>query len=181
MAFACQYLSKTYHARHGHVAALEDVTCTAREHAFICRIGPSGCGKTALLKLVAGLLEPTSRQITFDHGPAGDHPHSALVFQEHGLFPRMSVLDNAAFGLETQNADRRERHERAGAFIDRVGLAAFVHSYPHELSVGMRQRVAIARASVADPDILLMDEPFGSLDARARLVLQEELPRIRKD
>jgi NitT/TauT family transport system ATP-binding protein len=86
MAFACQNLSKTYHARHGRVAALEDVNFTAREHEFICLIGPSGCGKTTLLKLVAGLLEPTSGQITVDHGPAGDHPHCPLVFLEHGLF-----------------------------------------------------------------------------------------------
>jgi NitT/TauT family transport system ATP-binding protein len=104
-----------------------------------------------------------------------------MVFQERGLFPWMSVLDNAAFGLEMLGIGPRERHARASAFIERVGLAAFTHSYPHELSVGMCQRVAIARAFVTDPDILLMDEPFGALDAQTRLVLQEELLHVWKE
>ena len=181
MRFECQHLGKAYQTRSGVVPALEDVTFTIRGQEFVCIVGPSGCGKTTLLKLIAGLLEPTSGRIIFDAKPADDRPRSALVFQEHGLFPWMTVLDNVAFGLEMQGVGRQERRGWARAFIEKVGLAPFAHSYPHELSVGMRQRVGIARAFVADPEILLMDEPFGSLDAQTRLVLQEELLRIWKD
>lgn len=161
--------------------ALEDVSFSVREQEFVCIVGPSGCGKTTLLKLIAGLLEPTSGRIVFSAEQADDQLQSALVFQEHGLFPWMTVLDNVAFGLEMRGVGREERYDRAQAFIEKVGLAVFANSYPHELSVGMRQRVGIARAFVADAQILLMDEPFGSLDAQTRLVLQEELLRIWKD
>jgi NitT/TauT family transport system ATP-binding protein len=181
MGFECQHLCKVYRTRNGVVPALEDVTFSVGEREFVCLVGPSGCGKTTLLKLIAGLLQPTSGRIVFAAEPANDHPRSALVFQEHGLFPWMSVLDNVAFGLEMQGVGRLERRDRARAFIEQVGLASFAHSYPHELSVGMRQRVGIARAFVADSQILLMDEPFGSLDAQTRLVLQEELLRIWRD
>jgi NitT/TauT family transport system ATP-binding protein len=181
MGFHCHLLSKTYHTLNRQVAALQDVTFGMARREFLCVVGPSGCGKTTLLRIIAGLLEPTSGQITFDQQTVGNRPRCALVFQEHGLFPWISVLDNAAFGLEMQGVERQERRERARAFIDKVGLAAFANNYPHELSVGMRQRVAIARAFVADPEILLMDEPFGSLDAQTRLVLQEELLRVWQD
>jgi NitT/TauT family transport system ATP-binding protein len=179
LTFDC--VSKTYDARNRHVAALQEVSFTAHAVEFVCIVGPSGCGKTTLLKLIAGLLEPSAGDIAFNNQPPGDRPHCILVFQERGLFPWMSVLDNAAFGLEMMGIGQRERHARARAFIERVGLAAFAHSYPHELSVGMRQRVAIARAFVTDPDILLMDEPFGALDAQTRLVLQEELLHVWKE
>jgi len=171
----------TYQTLSGQVTALQDVTFGMARREFLCVVGPSGCGKTTLLRIIAGLLKPTSGQITFDQQSVGSQPRCALVFQEHGLFPWMNVLDNAAFGLEMQGVRQQERRERARAFIDKVGLAAFADSYPHELSVGMRQRVAIARAFVADPEILLMDEPFGSLDAQTRLVLQEELLRVWQD
>jgi NitT/TauT family transport system ATP-binding protein len=181
MEFNCQNLSKTFQTRNGPVRALEDVTFGAREQEFVCLVGPSGCGKTTLLKLIAGLLKPTAGRIVFDTEPReGQHPN-ALVFQEHGLFPWMTVLDNVAFGLEMQGVGGHERSHRARAFIEKVGLASFSHSYPHELSVGMRQRVGIARAFVADPQMLLMDEPFGALDRQTKLVLQEELLRIWKD
>jgi NitT/TauT family transport system ATP-binding protein len=181
MQFECQHLSRDYEARDVIVPALEDVSFSVGEQEFVCIVGPSGCGKTTLLKLIAGLLEPTSGRIIFSGEPSAGAPVSALVFQDHGLFPWMTVLDNVAFGLEMQGVERQERHSRALSFIDRVGLAAFAHSYPHELSVGMRQRVGIARAFVADSQILLMDEPFGSLDRQTRLVLQEELLRIWRD
>jgi NitT/TauT family transport system ATP-binding protein len=181
MGFECQHLNKAYQTRNGVVPALEDVTFSVGGQEFVCIVGPSGCGKTTLLKLIAGLLKPTCGRIICSAGPADGRPRSALVFQEHGLFPWMTVLDNVAFGLEMQGVGREERHDRARAFIEKVGLAPFAHSYPHELSVGMRQRVGIARAFVADPQILLMDEPFGSLDAQTRLVLQEELLRLWKD
>jgi NitT/TauT family transport system ATP-binding protein len=181
MAFACQDLYKEYQSRNNVIPALENVSFRVREQEFVCIVGPSGCGKTTLLKLIAGLLEPSSGRIVFGSELPYDQPRSALVFQEHGLFPWMSVLDNVAFGLEMQGVGRLERRDRARAFIEKVGLAPFAHSYPHELSVGMRQRVGIARAFVADPQILLMDEPFSSLDAQTRLVLQEELLRIWRD
>ena len=181
MGFNCQHLGKVYQARDRVVPALEDVSFSAAEQEFLCIVGPSGCGKTTLLKLIAGLLEPTSGQIIFRGERADSQPRSALVFQEHGLFPWMTVLDNAAFGLEMQGINRRERYDRARAFIEKAGLAAFASNYPHELSVGMRQRVAIARAFVTDPHVLLMDEPFGSLDAQTKLVLQEELLSIWKE
>jgi len=179
--FKCQHLFKAYQTRNGVVLALEDMSFSVGEREFVCIVGPSGCGKTTLLKLIAGLMEPTSGRIIFNAEPLDGRIRSALVFQEHGLFPWMTVLDNVAFGLEMRGVGREERRHRARAFIEKVGLASFAHSYPHELSVGMRQRVGIARAFVADAQILLMDEPFGSLDAQTRLVLQEELLRIWKD
>jgi NitT/TauT family transport system ATP-binding protein len=181
MAFACEHLSKVFRSRNGIVPALEDVTFGVGEQELICIVGPSGCGKTTLLKLIAGLLEPTAGQIVFSDKPPLGQPRSALVFQEHGLFPWMTVLDNVAFGLEMQGMRKPERLEQAWAFIEKVGLSSFAHSYPHELSVGMRQRVGIARAFVANAPILLMDEPFGSLDAQTRRVLQEELLRLWKE
>ena len=181
IALECQHLCKTYHTRNATVPALEDTTFSARGQEFLCIVGPSGCGKTTLLKLIAGLLQPTSGGIIFDAEPADGRPRCALVFQEHGLFPWMTVLDNVAFGLEMRGVARQERHDQARGFIERVGLASFADSYPHELSVGMRQRVGIARAFVADPQMLLMDEPFGSLDAQTKLVLQGELLRIWED
>jgi NitT/TauT family transport system ATP-binding protein len=177
----CQHLCKSYRSRNGSVRALNDVSFSVGEREFLCIVGPSGCGKTTLLKLIAGLLRPTSGRITFAAAPSGVQLRSALVFQDHGLFPWMTVLDNVAFGLEMQGVGRQEREDGARSFIEKVGLASFASTYPHELSVGMRQRVGIARAFVADAQMLLMDEPFGSLDTQTRRVLQEELLRIWKE
>jgi NitT/TauT family transport system ATP-binding protein len=177
MGFTCQKLGKSYQTRNGVVCALEDVTFSVRDGEFICIVGPSGCGKSTLLRILAGLLEQTSGRIVFDSGTTNQR-RNALVFQEHGLYPWMTVLDNVAFGLEAQGVGRRERREKAGVFIERMGLARFAESYPHELSVGMRQRVGIARALLVDPQMLLMDEPFASLDAQTKQVLQLELLRI---
>ena len=178
MGFSCHNLWKTYQTRSGNIPALEDVTFSVEPEEFVCIVGPSGCGKTTLLKLIAGLQQPSSGGIVFGTGAAADRPRTALVFQDHGLFPWMTVLDNVAFGLEMRGVSRSERHDQAATFIDMVGLAPFAHCYPHELSVGMSQRVGIARAFVADPDILLMDEPLGSVDAQTKLLLQSELLRI---
>ena len=175
LGFSCQHLTKSYQTRNGPVHALQDMHFSASDIEFLCLVGPSGCGKTTLLKLIAGLLQPTSGEVLFDQEAPGGRPRAALVFQEHGLFPWMSVLDNVAFGLEMSGMARLERLDQARSFIDRVGLSAFANHYPHELSTGMRQRVGIARAFVSGAPILLMDEPFGSLDAQTRLVLQEEL------
>jgi NitT/TauT family transport system ATP-binding protein len=160
---------------------LEEATFSVEDHEFVAIVGPSGCGKTTLLKLIARLIEPTSGQIAITDLATNGRPQSAFVFQDHGLFPWMSVLDNVAFGLEMHGVARPERLERASAFVERVGLAQFANSYPHQLSVGMQQRVGIIRAFVTDPPMLLMDEPFGALDSQTRIVLQEELLRIWRD
>ena len=174
----CQGVSKTYQTKNGSISALKDVSFHVKEEEFVCIVGPSGCGKTTLLKLIAGLLEPSSGHILFSQDSQDGISRSALVFQEHGLFPWMTVLGNVAFGLEMRGKGRKERWDLSRPFIEKVGLSGFVNNYPHELSVGMRQRVGIARAFVADPQILLMDEPFGSLDAQTKLILQEELLKI---
>jgi NitT/TauT family transport system ATP-binding protein len=171
-----------YKTRNGGVVqALEDVSFSVEPAEFVCVVGPSGCGKSTLLKLLAGLAELTSGQLVFAGSPPAPRPRNALVFQEHGLFPWMTVLDNVAFGLEMQGVARAVRSDRAREFLGGVGLEGFIHSYPHELSVGMRQRAAIARAFLTDPELLLMDEPLSALDAQTKLVLQEELLRIWKD
>ena len=176
---ACS-LSKTYAARDGTVQALADVSFHIRPGEFVSLVGPSGCGKTTLLKLLAGLARPTSGSFAAHGLPANGLPANALVFQEHGLFPWMPVLENVAFGLEMRGAGKADRQARALAFLENIGLADFARSYPHELSTGMRQRVAIARAFLTEPQILLMDEPFNALDAQSKLLLQQELLRIWK-
>lgn len=180
-AVTCHNLSKRYDAREGIVAALGEISFRVRHGEFVCLVGPSGCGKTTLLKLLAGLIQPSSGQLQFDDNPEDGQLANALVFQEHGLFPWMKILDNVAFGLEMQGVNRPKRHRQARDFLSQVGLAAFANHYPHQLSVGMRQRAAIARAFLSDPRLLLMDEPFSALDAQSKLVMQEELLRIWKD
>lgn len=181
MGFDCQHLGKEYSTRKGDIVALEDVTFQVGAREFVCIVGPSGCGKTTLLKIIAGLLKPTKGRLIFSLPSPRRRPRSAMVFQDHGVYPWMTVLDNVAFGLKMQGMGRLGRREQARAFIGRVGLAPFADNYPHELSIGMRQRVGIARAFVAGPQVLLMDEPFGSLDAQTKLVLEEELLRIWRD
>lgn len=181
LGLTCQHLCKNYPTRNGLITALEDVTFSVKDHEFVSVVGPSGCGKTTLLKLIAGLLKPTSGQIIFNLDLPRHQQRTALVFQEHGLFPWMTVLNNVGFGLETKGIGQKERRRHALAVVEKVGLASFINNYPHELSIGMRQRVGIARAFVVDPQMLLMDEPFGSLDAQTKLLLQEELLKIWKD
>ncbi|MDH5508107.1 MAG: ABC transporter ATP-binding protein [Anaerolineae bacterium] len=180
-AISFNHVYKAYQANNQNgleVSALQDVSFSIKNQEFICIVGPSGCGKSTLLMLVAELMEPSSGEIIFAQQPVGSQPRSAMVFQEQGLFPWMTVLDNIAFGLEMQGEKPAERAQRAEHFIQKVGLEGFADAYPHQLSGGMRQRVALARAFLADPQILLMDEPFGALDAQTRLILQEELLTI---
>jgi NitT/TauT family transport system ATP-binding protein len=181
MSFHCIQISKQFFTRNGGVVALQDVDFTVNEEEFVCIVGPSGCGKTTLLKIIAGLVQPTTGQIVYSTEPSNGQPRSAMVFQEQGLFPWMTVLDNVAFGLEMQGFEREVRYRKAQDFLNKVGLSTFLNNYPHELSGGMRQRVAILRAFLANPQMLLMDEPFGSLDSQTRLVMQEELLRVWRD
>lgn len=160
---------------------MRDVDFNVEWDEFVCIVGPSGCGKTTLLKILAGLLRPTSGDIVYSTNSENNRPRIAMVFQDQGLFPWMSVLDNVAFGLEMQRIDRNTRYKQAREFLGQVGLEAFTRKYPHELSGGMRQRVAILRAFLSNPGVLLMDEPLGSLDSQTRLMMQEELLRIWKE
>lgn len=180
MKLECHHIVKNFGNGSRSNQAIDDISFETTEGEFLCILGPSGCGKTTLLKIIAGLMEPTSGEV-FYCGKSSEGPQNSMVFQEHGVFPWMNVIDNVAFGLEMRGVPHNERYNRSLAFLKRVGLAGYAKRNPHELSVGMRQRIAIARAFVNDPDILLMDEPFGSLDAQTRLILQAELLKIWSD
>ncbi len=162
------------------VRALAGVNLTVAEGEFVALLGPSGCGKSSLLRIVAELLRPSGGTARIHPGPGADggKARTALVFQEYALFPWRTVRDNVAFPLEMRGVPRADRVTAAGGVLARVGLQAFGDAYPHQLSGGMRQRVGIARALAAQPDVLLMDEPFGALDAQTRTILQEELLRV---
>jgi NitT/TauT family transport system ATP-binding protein len=163
----------------GGLPALEGVSLSVRRNEFLCIVGPSGCGKTTLLRTLAGLLKPTSGYVAFEGEPIV-HPlrRIGFVFQESNLMPWRTVLSNIVLPLELQNHARGAREARAQDLIDLVGLNGFEHAYPRDLSGGMAQRVAIARALIHEPDILLLDEPFGSLDALTRERMETELIRI---
>jgi NitT/TauT family transport system ATP-binding protein len=155
---------------------LSDLSFDVKDKEFVCILGSSGCGKTTLLRLIAGLDTATSGSITLDGETiTGPNPKVGFVFQEYSLFPWRTVIDNIAFGLEMKGVNREERFRIADKYLDLVSLAQFRESYPSGLSGGMRQRVAVARALALDPTLLLMDEPFGALDAQTRNMLQKEL------
>jgi NitT/TauT family transport system ATP-binding protein len=159
--------------------ALHDINLDIEENEFICFIGPSGCGKTTLLRVIAGLEEPSSGEILLEGQPIrGPGPERGMVFQEYSLFPWRTVIDNVAFGPELKGISEEERYKKARQYLKMVELERFEERYPHELSGGMKQRVAIARALVNEPKALLMDEPFGALDAQTRNIMQSELLRI---
>ena len=156
--------------------AVQDVSLSIAPGEFVCVLGPSGCGKSTLLGALAGHWTPSRGSIHVDGVPvAGPHPDRGLVFQQHTLFPWKKVLDNVAFGLKMQGIPRRERRERARELLGLVGLAGFEDRYPVQLSGGMQQRVEIARVLINHPRVMLMDEPFGALDAQTRLKMQELL------
>ena len=163
----------------GAVVAFRNVDLEIRGREVICIVGPSGCGKTTLLRCIGGLLAPSSGRVLID-GQAVDCPRAgvAIVFQHFGLLPWKSVVDNVAFGLKIAGAPRSLIAERLDHYIRLVGLAGFENHYPYQLSGGMQQRVGLARALAIDPEILLMDEPFASVDAQTREVLQEELLQL---
>ena len=157
-------------------AALERVNLTVEQGAFLVLCGPSGCGKSTLLNIIAGLLEPTSGTVTLDGKVIeGTGVERGVVFQQYALFPWRTVLKNVMFPLEMKKVPKDEAEAIARKYIKSVGLEGFEKSYPKELSGGMKQRVAIARAYAANPEVLLLDEPFGALDAQTRVQLQTEL------
>jgi len=172
-------LTKIYGEKDRNVVAIEDVNFKVKEEEFVCILGPSGCGKTTLLRIIAGLERPTSGEVLLDGSPVCEpRKDISVVFQEFALFPWRTVLGNITFGLERMGVPREERERIASQYIEMIGLRGFENAYPHELSGGMKQRVAIARALAVDPDVLLMDEPFGSLDAQTRNLFQAELLEI---
>lgn len=161
------------------IEVLDDITLTVADGEFVCLLGPSGCGKSTIVHLIAGLERPTSGEILVGGKPVtGPDPSRTVVFQDAALFPWLSVLGNVEFGLRMAGLEPRRRRERAMEYIRLVHLSKFIHAYPHQLSGGMKQRVAIARALALQPEILLLDEPFASLDAQTRAVLQNELLEI---
>jgi NitT/TauT family transport system ATP-binding protein len=172
-------LNKKY-VSHGSVtSALVDINLQIEEGEFVCLLGPSGCGKSTLLKIIAGLIPATSGRITINGRPVnGPGPERAVVFQDYALFPWMTVRDNVEFGLEARRLPAAERREVSSRLLKVVGLSDFAERFPHQLSGGMKQRVSIARALAVDPSLLLMDEPFGALDAQTRHLLQDELLRV---
>lgn len=156
--------------------AVQNVSLGIEPGEFVCLLGPSGCGKSTLLGTLAGHLQPGSGDIRVDALPVeGPHPERGLVFQHHTLFPWLKVVDNVAFGLKMRGVDRRERYREAQRLLDRVGLSEFRHHYPSQLSGGMQQRVEIARVLINQPKVMLMDEPFGALDAQTRMMMQQLL------
>jgi NitT/TauT family transport system ATP-binding protein len=175
-------ISKTYGLnddRKSTIVALEDINLAIEEGEFVSIIGPTGCGKSTLFETIGGLVDPTSGSVLIDDDQIdGPDPRVGMVFQDHSTFPWLSVLENIEFGLRMEGVPKDERRERAKEMIDLVGLGGFEDANPTELSGGMNQRVAIARTLVMDPDIILMDEPFGALDEQTRLILGEELLRI---
>lgn len=167
---------KEYVGNKGKTVALNGVSLDIKENEFICVVGPSGCGKSTLLNIIAGLLEPTSGAVYLDGKKIeGTGVERGVVFQGYALFPWRTVLKNVMFGLEMKRMPKDQAEQIAKKYIKAVGLEGFEHAYPKELSGGMRQRVAIARAYAADPEVLLLDEPFGALDAQTRVQLQSEL------
>jgi len=154
------------------IEALQDISFSVKDHEFVSIVGPSGCGKTTLLKIVANLVSIDSGTIDYQGMTT---PSTSLVFQDQGLLPWLNVLDNIVLGLELQKVPKHQREDQDREFMKLVKLEGFEKYYPFELSGGMKQRVALARAFLTNPDILLMDEPFGALDAQTRLILQEEL------
>ncbi|MGC4028111.1 MAG: ABC transporter ATP-binding protein [Steroidobacteraceae bacterium] len=174
-------VGKRFQTADREITALSEINLEVHRGEFVCIVGPSGCGKTTLLRIVAGLEEASSGSIEMIRSKRPERaglPLSNMVFQEQSLFPWMSVLDNVAFGLKARGVPKAERRRIADVYITKVGLARVRDAYPHQLSGGMKQRVSIARAFANDPDVLLMDEPFGALDEQTKFVLQEELLRI---
>ena len=167
---------KKFNGRNGEMVALNGVTLDIHDNEFICVVGPSGCGKSTLLNIIAGLLESTSGQVYCDGElVTGTGTERGVVFQQYALFPWLTVKKNVRFALEMKGIKGKEADDLAMQYLRKVDLEKFANHYPKELSGGMKQRVAIARAYAADPKVLLMDEPFGALDAQTRTQLQSEL------
>ena len=181
MSIQAQHIVKKYKSsdKKDDFIALNNVSFEVNDNEFICLLGPSGCGKSTLLKIIAGLINADSGNVKIDNKivtkPGKDR---GMVFQDYALFPWLTVEKNVALGLEIRKENKEEIRKKVAWYIDLVDLRGFEKSYPHQLSGGMKQRVAIARVLAMNPNILLMDEPFGALDAFTRMNLQEDLMKL---
>ena len=172
-------LSRIYEGNNGPVVALQDVNLSVNESGFVRLVGPSGCGKTTLINIIGGLDEATSGEVLLDGKPvSAPGVDRGMVFQGYSLFPWLNVQKNIEFGLKMKGIPAAERADQAKKYIELVGLKGFETALPKQLSGGMKQRVAIARTLANEPEVLLMDEPFGALDAQTRVVMQELLADI---
>lgn len=167
------HIDKVYHTKKSSTKAIEDVSLDIQDNDFVCIVGPSGCGKSTLLRMFAGLDFPTAGKIIVnDREVTGPGPDRGMVFQTYTLFPWMSVEDNIKFGLKRRKVPKEEQQRIADKYLDIINLKKFAKAYPKELSGGMKQRVAIARALANQPEVLLMDEPFGALDPHTKSMMQ---------
>jgi len=174
-----QDVQRVFHQNGRDFVALQDINLQVHDREFVAIVGPSGCGKTTCMRMAAGLEHPTGGQVSVGNAVVrAPGPDRAVVFQQFALFPWKTVWDNIEFGLRSIDVAPPERKRRVEQYIALMGLGGYEQAYPHQLSGGMQQRVAIARAYVLDPQVLLMDEPFGALDAQTRVVMQEELVRL---
>lgn len=168
--------TKIYETQRGRTVSLDRVSLDIAQGEFITLVGPSGCGKSTMLNLIGGLLMPSSGQVLVNGQPVtGPGPDRGVIFQQYALFPWLTAQQNVEFGLRLQGLGKREQSERARQYLRLVGLQDFAHALPRELSGGMKQRCAIARAYAVNPSLLLMDEPFGALDALTRVQMQDDL------
>ncbi|WP_370292282.1 ABC transporter ATP-binding protein [Thalassolituus sp.] len=182
VALEVRDLHKVFPSRNGPVTALKNINLNIHKREFVCVIGPSGCGKSTLIRILAGLEQPSSGQVLLNGEPVTKPgPERGMVFQGYTLFPWLSVKENIMFGLRESGYDKSAAEQEARQWIDLIGLARFENSYPNQLSGGMKQRVAIARALANRPKVLLMDEPFGALDAQTRAKMQAYLLEIWKN
>lgn len=183
MTLTLETVSHRYVSERGDVVhAVSETTIEIPDGQFVCVVGPSGCGKTTLLKMLAGFLRPTGGTVRMDGEPiTGPSPDRGVVFQHPNLYPWLSVRKNVELGLRFRGVPPRERRARSAAELERVGLAGFSEHRPYELSGGMQQRAQIARVLANDPDVILMDEPFGALDALTRERLQDDLLTIARE
>lgn len=172
-----RHLRKTFPLGSGTLSALHDIALSIGSGEFCCIVGPSGCGKTTLLRILAGLEEPTAGHVEIEPSGSG-RPLNSMVFQEQSVFPWLTVEGNVGYGLRMRRVPRQRRRQIVRSYLAMVGLEGFATAYPHQLSGGMKQRVVVARALANDPEVLLMDEPFVSLDEQTKIVLQGELLRI---
>lgn len=170
-------LTKVFPTRYGSVTALGGLDLAVRDGEFFVLLGPSGCGKTTLVRIMAGLERQSAGEITIARTRAGTPP-TAMVFQEDSVFPWMTVQENIGYGLRVRHAAAAAVARTVESYLGKVGLTRFARAFPFQLSGGMKKRVSVARAFAADPDVLLMDEPFGELDEQTRVLLQAELIRI---
>ena len=174
-----QGVERVFHQNGKAFVALKDLNLQVQDREFVAIVGPSGCGKTTCMRMAAGLEHPTAGTVSVDNEVVtAPGPDRAVVFQAFALFPWKTVWDNVEFGLISLGVDAAERRRRIEHYIGLMGLGGYEQAFPHQLSGGMQQRVAIARAYVLDPKVLLMDEPFGALDAQTRTLMQEELVRL---